>query len=39
MTHFLISFPCEAALEWARKVAASCRSPQQVRAFQHDPLS
>nr|WP_062341452.1 hypothetical protein [Herbidospora sakaeratensis] len=29
----------EAALEWAQKIAASCRCPQEVRAFQYDPLS
>ncbi|MBO4274652.1 YciI family protein [Microbispora triticiradicis] len=29
----------EAALEWAGKIAASCRCPQEVRAFQYDPLS
>ncbi|TLP66017.1 hypothetical protein FXF59_23290 [Microbispora tritici] len=29
----------EAALEWARKIAASCRCPQEVREFQYDPLS
>jgi len=29
----------EAALEWARKIAAACRCPQEVRAFQYDPLA
>ncbi|WP_062349527.1 YciI family protein [Herbidospora yilanensis] len=29
----------EAALEWARKIAASCRCAQEVRAFQYDPLA
>jgi hypothetical protein len=29
----------EAALEWAAKIAASCRCAQEVRAFQYDPAS
>ncbi|KAA9380455.1 transcription initiation protein [Microbispora cellulosiformans] len=29
----------EAALEWAKKIAASCRCAQEVRAFQYDPLA
>ncbi|GAA0356110.1 hypothetical protein GCM10009530_01550 [Microbispora corallina] len=29
----------EAALEWAQKIAASCRCSQEVRAFQYDPLA
>ncbi|NAS24731.1 transcription initiation protein [Herbidospora sp. NEAU-GS84] len=29
----------EAALEWAQKIAKSCRCPQEVRAFQYDPLA
>ncbi|TKK80797.1 transcription initiation protein [Herbidospora galbida] len=29
----------EAALEWAQKIAVSCRCPQEVRAFQYDPHS
>ncbi|WP_062435780.1 YciI family protein [Herbidospora daliensis] len=29
----------EAAIEWARKIAASCRCPQELRAFQYDPQS
>ncbi|GII27773.1 hypothetical protein Pmi06nite_12150 [Planotetraspora mira] len=29
----------EAALEWAKKIAASCRCSQEVRAFQYDPLT
>ncbi len=27
----------EAALEWATKIAAACRCPQDVSAFGHDP--
>jgi hypothetical protein len=27
----------EAALEWATKIAAACRCPQDVNAFGHDP--
>ncbi len=27
-----------AALEWATKIAAACRCPQEVSAFQFDPL-
>lgn len=29
----------EAALEWARKIATSCRCDQEVRAFGYDPMS
>ena len=29
----------EAALEWAARIAASCRCAQEVRAFQYDPAS
>ena len=29
----------EAALEWAAKIATSCRCAQEVRAFQYDPAS
>lgn len=29
----------EAALQWAAKIAAACRCPQDVRAFMHDPES
>lgn len=29
----------EAALEWAAKIAVSCRCAQEVRAFQDDPAS
>ena len=29
----------EAALEWAAKIAVSCRCAQEVRAFQYDPAS
>lgn len=29
----------EAALEWAAKLAVSCRCPQEVRAFAYDPAS
>lgn len=29
----------EAALEWAAKLAAACRCPQEVRAFLYDPAS
>ena len=29
----------EAALEWAAKIAASCRCAQEVRAFAYDPAS
>ncbi|GAA4591052.1 hypothetical protein GCM10023194_49340 [Planotetraspora phitsanulokensis] len=29
----------EEALEWAKKIAASCRCSQEVRAFQYDPLT
>jgi hypothetical protein len=28
----------EAALEWAAKIAAACRCPQEVSAFGFDPL-
>lgn len=28
----------EAALEWAAKIAAACRCPQEVSAFMFDPL-
>ncbi|MGH3164546.1 MAG: YciI family protein [Trebonia sp.] len=28
----------EAALEWAAKIAAACRCPQEVREFMFDPL-
>jgi hypothetical protein len=27
------------ALEWAAKIAAACRCPQEVREFQYDPLA
>ena len=29
----------EAALEWAAKIAAACRCPQELREFQYDPAS
>ncbi|HEX5120874.1 MAG TPA: hypothetical protein VFW65_37300 [Pseudonocardiaceae bacterium] len=29
----------EAALEWAAKIAVACRCPQEVSAFQPDPLA
>ena len=29
----------EAALEWAAKLAAACRCPQEVRQFGYDPAS
>ncbi|MFN3865976.1 MAG: YciI family protein [Demequina sp.] len=29
----------EEALDWARKVAAACRCPQELRAFGYDPAS
>lgn len=29
----------EEALEWATKIAASCRCAQEVRVFHYDPLS
>jgi hypothetical protein len=29
----------EAALEWAQKIATSCRCAQEVRAFAYDPMS
>jgi hypothetical protein len=29
----------EAALEWAAKLAAACRCPQEVREFMFDPLA
>ena len=29
----------EAALEWAAKIAASCRTPQELRQFMYDPES
>jgi hypothetical protein len=29
----------EAAFEWAAKLAAACRCPQEVRQFQYDPAS
>ncbi len=29
----------EAAVEWARKLAAACRCPQELRAFMYDPAS
>ncbi len=29
----------EEALEWAAKIAAACRCPQEVREFQYDPLA
>ena len=29
----------EEALEWARKIAVSCRCPQEVREFMYDPES
>ena len=29
----------EPALEWAAKIAVSCRCAQEVRAFQDDPAS
>lgn len=29
----------EAAVEWAAKIAASCRCPQELRVFQYDPES
>lgn len=27
------------ALEWARKIAVACRTPQELRAFGYDPAS
>ncbi|WP_218011080.1 YciI family protein [Herbidospora mongoliensis] len=30
---------CEAALEWAKKIAAPCRSSQEVRVFRFDTLA
>jgi len=30
---------CEAALEWARKIAVACRCAQELRQFQYDPRS
>ncbi|WP_030155793.1 YciI family protein [Glycomyces sp. NRRL B-16210] len=29
----------EAALEWAAKIAAACRCPQELRQFHYDPAS
>jgi hypothetical protein len=29
----------EAALEWAQKIAAGCRTPQELREFMYDPAS
>jgi hypothetical protein len=29
----------EDAVEWARKIAVSCRCPQELREFMHDPAS
>jgi hypothetical protein len=29
----------EAALEWAARIAAACRCPQEVREFMFDPLA
>lgn len=29
----------EVALEWAARIAAACRCPQEVRAFHYDPES
>ena len=29
----------EAALEWSARMAAACRCPQELRAFQYDPES
>lgn len=29
----------KAAIEWAAKIAAACRCPQEVRQFQYDPAS
>ncbi|WP_102193753.1 YciI family protein [Microbacterium aurantiacum] len=29
----------EDAIEWARKIAAACRCPQELRAFGYDPAS
>ena len=29
----------EDALEWARKIAAACRCPQELREFMYDPAS
>jgi hypothetical protein len=29
----------EAAVEWARKIAAACRCPQELREFMYDPAS
>ena len=29
----------EDAVEWARKIAASCRCPQELREFMYDPES
>lgn len=29
----------EVAIEWAAKLAAACRCPQELREFQYDPLS
>jgi hypothetical protein len=28
----------EEAVEWAAKIAVACRCPQELRAFQYDPL-
>lgn len=29
----------EAAVEWARRIAAACRCPQELREFAYDPAS
>lgn len=29
----------EAAVEWAAKIAAACRCPQELREFMYDPIS
>lgn len=29
----------EDAVEWARKIAAACRTPQELREFMYDPAS
>jgi hypothetical protein len=29
----------EAAVEWAARIAAACRCPQELREFMHDPAS